>query len=150
MGTTLDGLLTFTELYKRQSNFFADALRVLPVGFNGATYTELSINSSGLLGAAVVPGSLPVGYQTFEGTLTAVNSPVTIDVNANLGRNSVDGYLVNDGTGDITVDISHNGSIFLDTFTIKQSEVLELDFIDIDTIRLTHTGTNAGYRCFVM
>ena len=73
------------------------------------------------------------------------DSPVVLDVNTDLGRNGRDGYLIVDGLGDITIEISDNGSSWGGSHTIKAGEILKLKGLDIDSIRLTWVS-NSSYR----
>ena len=58
----------------------------------------------------------------------------TLDVNNDLGRNAVDGFIINDGDGNFTIAISNDGSTFGDALTMKKGEVFSLTNIDIDSI----------------
>lgn len=77
------------------------------------------------------------------------DSPVTLDVNNDLGRNAEDGFVINDGDGNFTVAISNDGSTFGDTLTMKSGEVFSLTNIDIDKIKITWVADSA-YRVFVI
>ena len=91
-------------------------------------------------------GVNPDPYQTFEDTsFVTGDSPVTLDVNAALGRNAITGYIINDGNGDFTVAISGNGSSFGDEATMKKNEVMDFEDDSIDTIRITWVADSA-YR----
>lgn len=97
--------------------------------------------SSGLKGAA----------QTYEDTsFIAGDSPVTLNFSADLSGNSrtdADGYLICDGTGSITVSLSHNGTVFGDEMTVKNGEILH--FLGARKLRITHIGTDSAYRVAV-
>ncbi len=95
-------------------------------------------------------GLNPDPHQTFEDTsFVTGDSPVTLDCNAALGRNSVSGYIVNDGVGDFTVAISSDGTVFGDEATIKKNEVWEFDDKSVDSIRITWVADSA-YRVAVV
>jgi len=94
----------------------------------------------------------PIGgrFQTFEDTSFVVgDSPVTLDVNADLGNNGKDGYIINDGAGDFTVAISDDGTNFGDEATMKAGEIMSLIHLDIDKIRITRVADSA-YRVLVI
>lgn len=73
------------------------------------------------------------------------DSPIVLDVNTDLSRNGRDGYLVNDGVGNFTVEISDDGTNYGGTHTIKAGEILKLKGVDIDKIRITWIS-NSSYR----
>ena len=77
------------------------------------------------------------------------DSPVTLDVNADLGRNAIDGFIINDGAGNFTVAISDDGTTFGDALTMKDGEIMSLTNLDIDKIKITW-ATNSAYRVFVV
>jgi len=74
------------------------------------------------------------------------DSPVVLDVNTDLGRNGRDGYIAVD-TGSISVEISDNGTDYGGVHSIHTGEILKLNGVDIDSIRLTWIE-NASYRVF--
>lgn len=76
----------------------------------------------------------------------AGDSPVTLDINATVGHNGNRGYITIDGAGDIAVEISHDGSTFETSFNLKSTETFDLTGLEVDSIRLTHSGTNSAYR----
>jgi len=89
-------------------------------------------------------------YKTYEDTsFVTGESPVTLDVNADLGRNAIDGFIINDGAGNFTVAISDDGSSFGSAHTMKTGEVFNLANIDIDKIRITWVADSA-YRIVVI
>jgi len=77
------------------------------------------------------------------------DSPVTLDVNTDLGRNGKDGFIINDGAGDFTVAISDDGVNWSSEYTMKTGEVFSLTNIDIDSIRITWVADSA-YRVVVI
>ena len=88
--------------------------------------------------------------QSYEdSSFVAGDSPATHDVNTDLGKNAELGYIVCDGAGDITVNLSQDGTTYGDNITIKQDDVLNLDGLDVDSIKMTHSGTDSSYRIAV-
>ena len=73
------------------------------------------------------------------------DSPITLDLNTTLVRNSVDGYIVNDGAGDFTVTLSQDGTTFGNAIRMKMGETLSLRALDIDSIKITWIADSA-YR----
>ena len=76
-------------------------------------------------------------------------SPATHDVNTDLGRNGVDGYIICDGDGDIKVEISDDGTNYGSQHTLKSGDILDLKNLDIDRIRVTWVS-NSAYRTLVV
>lgn len=88
--------------------------------------------------------------ETFEDTAFVTgSSPATHDVNAVLGRNGVDGYIINDGDGNIKVEFSSDGTSYGSKATIKKNEKLVFDGWDIDCIKITWVADSA-YRILVI
>jgi len=84
--------------------------------------------------------------EIFEDTdFVSGDSPVTLDVNAALGRNATDFEIINDGPGDFTVSLSNDGAAFGDEITVKSGELFGMTSISIDKIRITHVADSA-YR----
>lgn len=77
------------------------------------------------------------------------DSPVALAVNTDLERNGRNGYVVNDGPGNFTVEISDDGTNYGGVHTIKSGEVLSLEGIDVNKIRITWVS-NSAYRVFVI
>lgn len=85
----------------------------------------------------------PVSYE--DTSFLTGDSPVVLDVNADLSRNGVDGYVINDGVGNFTVEVSNDGTNYGSAATIKYGEVMDLEGFDIDSIRITWVA-NSAYR----
>jgi len=77
------------------------------------------------------------------------DSPAVHDVNTDLGRNSRDGYVANDGDGSFTVEVSDDGTTYGGTHTLKNGEIMELKGLDVDSIRVTWIQ-NSSYRIFAV
>lgn len=77
------------------------------------------------------------------------DSPATLDVNAALGRNATQGYVICDGAGDIQVAFSTDGVSFGDNLTLKESEQLNFSNQSVDTIKITWVSDSA-YRVAVI
>jgi len=80
------------------------------------------------------------------------DSPVVLDVAGTLGIPSIDGRLVCKSTsgtnGDILVEISADGTNYGNQFTVFYFETFPLSGLRIKKIRITHSGTDSGYRVF--
>lgn len=87
---------------------------------------------------------------TFEdASFVSGDSPATHDVNAALGRNGHDGYIVNDGDGNLTYQISNDGITYGGAHTLKKDETVKLEGLDIDSIKMTWIA-DCGYRIMVV
>ena len=73
------------------------------------------------------------------------SSPQVHDFYGDTGRDSVDGYIICDGDGDIQVDISRDGISYGDKFTMKKGEVVDLLHWRVNKLRVTWVGDSA-YR----
>jgi hypothetical protein len=96
-------------------------------------------------------GAYPGLCKTYEETdFTSAKSPATHDFNNDTGRYAVDGYIICDGPGNIQVDYSRNGVTYSDKWTMKEEEQVDLLRLDIDKIRITHTGEDSAYRILLI
>jgi len=87
---------------------------------------------------------------TYEDTsFVTGDSPATHDINTDLGRNGRDGYVICDGAGDITIEVSDDGTSYGGTHTMKRGERLSLKGLDIDRIRITWVS-DSSYRILVV
>lgn len=94
----------------------------------------------------------PISGRTFKYediSFVTGESPVTHDVNADLGRNAVDGYITCDGPGNILIEISDNGTTFGSQHTLKVEDTLDLRNINVDKIKITWVSDSA-YRILVV
>lgn len=126
--------------------------RVIITGGNidgvDSTGRDANVDANGNLW--VREGHYDFDNKTYEDTLTVDNSPVTVDFNDDTGRNAVEGWIINDGAGTLTVAVSRRGLVFGDAFTVKKGETVDFLRLDIDSLKLTHSGTDADYRIFLI
>ena len=73
------------------------------------------------------------------------DSPKVHDFYGDTSRDSVDGYIICDGTGNIQVDISRDGISYGDKFTMKSGEVVDLLRWRVNKLRVTWVADSA-YR----
>jgi hypothetical protein len=73
------------------------------------------------------------------------DSPATLNFFAAEGRNAIDGWVICDGAGDMSVQFSRDGVTFGDAWTMKEGEVVSLRSYDIHSIRVTYIADSA-YR----
>lgn len=98
-----------------------------------------------------LPQSPDVGNpKKYEGAVTTAGSPVTLAVNTDLGHNGRDGYIINDGAGNLEIDISNDGVTFEEDITLEPDEILSLTGLSIHTLILDATEDNTGYRSLVV
>jgi len=96
------------------------------------------------------PGYWPGRTKAYEdASFVTGESPRVLDVLTDLGRNGHDGYLVNDGVGDIKVELSDDGTTYGGQHTVKKDEIFDLFMLDIAKIRLTWVA-DCGYRGLVV
>jgi len=87
-------------------------------------------------------------YSVSDTSFVSGDSPVTLDINAALGRNAEMGFIICDGLGDFTIELSDDGSSFGSAFTLKDGETFSIEGMSVDSIRITHSGTDSAYRVF--
>jgi hypothetical protein len=100
-----------------------------------------------------LPVSKTISGRTFkyeDTSFVSGDSPVTHDVNTDLGRNARIGYITCDGPGDILIEISDDGTNFGSQHTLKVEDTLNFEGINVDKIRITHSGTDSSYRILVV
>ena len=85
----------------------------------------------------------------YEDSFTSGVSPRVLDVNSDLGRNAHEGNFINDGPGDIYLEISDNGTNYGSSHKVKSLESYDLTAYDINKIRLTWIS-NMAYRAVVL
>ncbi|MHA1949990.1 MAG: hypothetical protein ACW987_08965 [Candidatus Thorarchaeota archaeon] len=89
-------------------------------------------------------GSYQLLPEVYEDTgFTA--STVDLTFNADTGRNSIDGWLINDGPDPLTAAFARDGVTYSSAFTVSNNETIDLSKFDIHTLRLTTAG-DAAYR----
>lgn len=89
--------------------------------------------------------------QSYEDTnFVAGDSPRVIEVRNDLGNKPGQaGWFINDGAGDINMEIQNNEqSIYGDAFTTKSGEMFQLNSLNIRRVRLTWVADSA-YRFFI-
>ena len=100
-----------------------------------------------------LPISKTIDGRTFkyeDTSFVSGDSPATHDVNTDLGRNAKIGYITCDGPGDILIEISDDGTNFGSQHTLKVEDTINFEGINVDTIRITHSGTDSSYRILVV
>jgi len=102
------------------------------------------------VGVDFPPNFWPGRTKEYEDTsFVTGESPRVLEVLTDLGRNGHDGYIVNDGAGDIKVEVSDDGTTYGGQHTLKKDEWIDFFMLDIAEIRLTWVA-DCGYRCMVV
>ena len=92
--------------------------------------------------------ALPRTFETVS--FRAADSPLIFDFRGLQGFNSIQGWITNDGAGDILVSFSRDGTTFGDKWTMRSGENTNLIGFDIARIRVEHTGQNSAFRIFLI
>ncbi len=95
--------------------------------------------------ATYVTGA-PVSYEDVD--FVTGDSPIVLDVFTDLGRVGHEGYILNDGAGNILVEISKNGTDYGGSSTLKWGDQFNLSNLNINRIRLTWQE-DSSYRALV-
>ena len=98
-----------------------------------------------------VPGNIQGRTVSFEdSSFVSGESPVVHNIKGALKHNAVDGYIVCDGQGDILVEFSDDGTNYGGQHTLQKNDVLSLKYLNVNLIRITHSGTDSSYRILVI
>lgn len=87
-----------------------------------------------------------VSYEDTD--FTSADDGSVLDVQTDLGRRGHKGYFVNDGPGEIKLEINYNGDGYGGQHTLRGGDTLSLDDLNISKIRLTHVD-DTEYRCMI-
>ncbi len=97
-------------------------------------------------GVGVIEGN-DIAYE--DSSFVTGESPRVLDVHTDLGRLGIDGYIVNDGDGDLQFEISKDGTNYGGAHTLKKDDVVNLRHRQIWKLRLTWVA-DCGYRVLVV
>ena len=90
-------------------------------------------------------------YKSYENSnFVSGDSPAIYDINTDLGHNARDGNIICDGSGNIIINISHNGVDYGDDIPMKKNEKINLKPLNVNKIKITHSGTDSAYRILVV
>ena len=101
----------------------------------GESYQEHDTVEHRLRVATHIDGNT-VSYE--DTNFTSVESPAVLAVFNDLGRSGHEGYISNDGPGDMTYEISFDGTTYGGIHTLRGGEVHTLKNMKINRIRLTY------------
>ncbi len=87
-----------------------------------------------------------VAYE--DTNFTSAESPAVCDVFTDLGRIGHKGYFINDGPGDIQIEISADGITYGGVHTLHGGDVLDFDDLKIKKIRITYIDPTE-YRALI-
>jgi hypothetical protein len=101
--------------------------------------------------SVTLPQSPSVGNpKKYEGSVAAAGTPETLPVNTDLGHNGRDGYIMNDGPGDLKIDVSHDGLTFEEDITVEVDEAQSLTGLSLHTVKIDATVSGTAYRALVI
>ena len=107
-----------------------------------------NIRSDGAARVMELVRSLNKAYE--DSDFVVGESPAAHSFNADMGFNSIQGWITCDGPGAIQVDFTRDGTTYGDKWTMYAGENTMLKALDIHTIRVTHTGADSAYRIFLI
>ena len=81
-------------------------------------------------------------------TFDSADDQTVLSVEVDLGRRAHSGYFVNDGPGDIQLEMSYNGTDYGGLHELRGGDQLDLDGLNISKVRLTYVDPSA-YRCLI-
>lgn len=87
-------------------------------------------------------------FSVYDTGFVTGDSPVTHDINTNLGRNGTSGYISNDGAGSFIVNLSSDGTTFGDDILFKVGDTLDLEDLSISKVKITWVS-DSSYRVFL-
>jgi len=127
-----------------QNDYFQD--RGLIKITDGLRTCEINNLNELLVTQGALSEAIPFLNETFEDSnFQAGDSPALLQFNSAAGRNSVDGYVINDGPGAVIVDFSRDGATYGGAWTMYSGEMIGVRNYDIHTLRITHVADSA-YR----
>lgn len=105
--------------------------------------------------SGILDGSDPSqkAYKCYEQSLTALTSPININVQADLGRPAINGYVYNTSSNSFKLNISvNNGVTFGDDITVYPASAFSLGTVWVKTtnIRLTRGSGDAPFQAVVV
>lgn len=84
------------------------------------------------------------GYKPYRDTnFVTGDSPVELDIFADLERAAHRGAVLNSGSGDMGVEFSEDGTTYGDVITVAGGKGVELDGLEVRKIRLTWIADTA-------
>jgi len=116
------------------------------------TKNEAIVEPADFDGHVIVAGLVAdTKNKSYEKTsFTAAMSPLTLDFYADFSNAPASkGYITIDGVGDLLVAYDLDGLGFGSNTTLKRGDTINFDGLSIRKLRLTHSGTDTAYRCFV-
>lgn len=113
---------------------------------DGVRTCEINSSDELLVTQGALSEAIPFLNETFEDTsFVAGDSPAVLNFNAATGRNSVDGYVICDGPGNMIVDFSRDGATYGGAWTMYSGEMIGVRNYDIHSLRITWVADSA-YR----
>ena len=95
--------------------------------------------------ATYVDGST-VSYE--DTNFVSGDSPVVLDVYADLGRVGHEGFILNDGAGNLLIELSTDGVTYGGSHTLKWGDQLVISNLKVNRVRLTWQE-DTSYRALI-
>lgn len=117
---------------------------------DGSVYSEdlLKNENGNLIVSEELRSNGPV---VSEGAVTTADPTVVLDVEAALLRIATEFNVWNDGSGDITVEISNDGVVYGTPKTMKPAEPYSIEKIVLRKIRINlASGVSSNYRALAL
>lgn len=100
----------------------------------GREYNEHDETESRKRVATYVDGTT-VAYE--DSNFTTAESPIIFDIFTDLGRLAHEGYISNEGTGNLSIEISADGTTYGGIHTLNYGETMQLGNMKVNRIRMT-------------
>ena len=142
---------TITKRSNQEHNDSVPAKDVIAHGYNAglAQHLALNVDANGNLNVVVVNNTTkPNGISYNDNSFAAGDSPIVLDLQADLGRLASDITIANTGDETIDVELSYDGSTYDTQVRLPARGTINRNRILVSKIRLTHTGDDSAY--FVM
>lgn len=86
-------------------------------------------------------------YKSYTDTsFVSGDSPASLNVFTDLGRNTYNGEITNDGPGLIDVYLSSDGTTFGDSLALNSGEILDITTHRINEIIISYNSEDSAYR----
>jgi len=107
----------------------------------GSLKSSDSKRSDGAIEIRQIIRALPI---VFEETITVGTK--THSIFDEYGYNAIQGWIINDGKGQIRWAFSRDGIVFGPDATMRPGERIDLNGLDVHTVKLTFISLDADYR----
>lgn len=88
-------------------------------------------------------------YEVVSPNFNAAASPASHEFKTDMTYHAIKGWITCDGPGAIDVEFSRDGIVFGDSWRMFSGENTLLSGLEVSTLRITHLGTDTGYRVWL-